>query len=139
MTPGPSTEHPYTSLPAGKVPCVRCAAVVDASKADYDVKGELVCTRCAGVNDIEATEVRAVVRMKATAYGNLGVGAASWLINPYFLATALAIANASYVAKSLTGDWYPRRMDNKTILPLVAGVLGGILSVLPFIFAIFTS
>lgn len=127
-------SRPYTVPPAERVPCVRCATLVHEREADYSPRGEVLCQRCADVADIGDTELRAVARMKAAGYGNLGLGALALVINPLLVFTVLSMANAFVLAGSLSrGDFYRRRMGGHFAPVLASAVAGGVLGAVPVV------
>jgi hypothetical protein len=123
---------PYTSLPAGKASCARCATVIDAATADYSPHGDLICTACAGRQDIEATEGRAVAGMKALAVGNIATGAIAWLLNPMLIVTIGAVVTALIVVRAVHGAWYrPKMSVGARSLATAAAVTGALIGLYP--------
>lgn len=125
---------PYAVPPAERIPCACCAVLVHERRADYSAAGDVICFRCADVADIGATEERAVQRMKAAGYGNLGLGALALVFNPLFLFSILAIANASILGGAMArGDWYRRRMGYHFTPVMACAVVGGVFGGVPLL------
>ena len=99
---------------------------------DYSASGDIVCTRCASVQDIEATEERAVAGMKALGFGNIATGALAWLLNPFFLFSIASVVSALVVLRAVHGPWYRQRMSARDrAIASAAAIAGAVVGLYP--------
>lgn len=78
-------------IPPGQKPCASCGGAIDPARALYSAQGELVCDACFNSAGIDSRLQQAA---RGLAMGSMGAACLSWICNPLFITTVIAVGNS---------------------------------------------
>lgn len=85
------TDGPSGFVPPAHAPCAACGRPLNPKTALYSSQGELICDGCFGTAGVNERVSRAA---RGIAFGTLVAALISWVCNPFFIFSIIAIVNA---------------------------------------------
>lgn len=85
------SEGPSGFVPPAHAPCAACGRPLDPKSALYSSQGELICDGCFGTQNVNDRVSRAA---RSIAFGTLVAALVSWVCNPFYIFSIIAIGNA---------------------------------------------
>lgn len=112
--------------------CPRCTKPMDPATATFDDDGSLVCVLCANAGEIDRAEQRAAMAILGPAIGGTLTALVSFLINPFWIVSVLAIASSiGALLTLLRHPEYKERMGWRVPATWFFACLGVVLALIP--------
>lgn len=114
-------EGPSGFIPPAHAPCASCGTPLNPKTALYSSQGELVCDGCFGAQGVSDRVSRAA---RSVALGTLAAAILSWVCNPFFIVSVIAIGNAIAALRLLTRPEVKATLGSAHGSMMVVSILG---------------
>ena len=84
--------------------CSRCGRGLDSVEVLYDETAQVVCSPCVTAAQVRAGHAKSATTARSAAYGNLAIGLASFVFNPFFALSIASLGNAVFVFRRIRDD-----------------------------------
>lgn len=84
--------------------CSVCGTGLDPRQELYGEQGQIICQPCVTASQVRAGHAKSAATARSTAYGNLAVGAVSFLFNPFLVLSLASVGNAFFVFRRIADD-----------------------------------
>ena len=84
--------------------CSVCATELDPRQVLYGEQGQVICQPCVTASQVRAGHAKSTGTARSAAYGNVAVGAVSFLFNPLLVLSIAAVGNAFFVFRRIADD-----------------------------------
>lgn len=108
-------------IPPNMKPCAQCNRAIDPTRAVYSNAGELVCDVCAANSGLDERISRAA---KGLTIGTVVVACLSWVCNPFFVFSIIAIGNAVGALRLLFRQDVKEALGSTHSTMMVVSILG---------------
>ncbi len=116
-----SGYEPGGFIPPNTKPCASCGRPIDPKSALYSYTGDLICDGCFGLAGVNDRLTRAA---RGLAIGTLAVALVSWVCNPFFIFSIVAIGNAIGALRLLLRQDVKSALGSMHTTMLVVSILG---------------
>ncbi|MCC6213243.1 MAG: hypothetical protein IT376_00100 [Polyangiaceae bacterium] len=108
-------------IPPGHQACAKCGRGIDPARALYSNEGDLVCDGCFSTADIAARLDRAA---RGLAYSTVAAAVFSWICNPFFIVSGIAIVNSVAALRYLVRADVKQALGSSHSTLFVLAILG---------------
>src|SRR5690348_10288792 len=84
--------------------CSVCGTRLEARQVLYGAEAEVICEGCLTASQVRAGHAKSAATARSAAYGNIAVGAVSFVFNPFLVLSVAAVGNALFVFRRLADD-----------------------------------
>lgn len=113
--------------------CSSCRRAISGSNVLYSLDAAVLCPECHAKDDIERTDKRAAENIRKSGYSAIALALISWLVNPFFILTVMALSAAGYTISSFRADnqRFHKHVEKSRVAILACAYIGIAVALLP--------